>query len=1343
VSLDFTIIRKGTSLKGLNNYHKFRILQDYMHLQLKEAYMQAIRSFLFFGLLVISSMLNEVAASEDVVLVLPSFTVDATLGAANSGFIVHCTDTSLNIDETCGTTVTYDWALDNGVQGTDWIFVEGTSSTTQDIAIEFFSQGCYSITVTVTDCINTAESLATEITVAGPPEIIVEDFTAVSTCSNGLAEAFWQLAPNNNNNVEFTVLIDGDIASPLLVANLPSLSFCSTPGTILHTSIISAGVLTAGNHTLTFTAIGDISTTPVVVTVDFDVFEAPTLSVTADQAAYCSNSLATVTADINFGLPPYLLDWSIDGLTQNIETVTGNSSQFNFDLTGIAGNTTNILVSLIDLNGCEAFVNIPIEVYDDVVFSLTTVPTCENSPAEFTATGNATQYWWPTPPFSVVNPVLAVGGNDTESAVMTDGNSVVVNGEIVYTGTSDGDLTCTTTEVIDAIVQPNPVLNNSPINGTMFCANDTPEFTVSGADSYTFSPAPLSSVGGTATYPTGLASPLTGTVTGDIDYSGLVCSSSLLFNYEILEIPDVNLSVDDAILCGVNDDVTVSTGGMDPVIYSFQWWLNGLPIPGGNNNAIVVPFIYPADAGVNDIACQVIHSNGCVGGSVIQVELLEGAELTLTTPAICEGEPFYIETATNGVVTWSANGSTPYADGFFYDPVSDGNVYVATSTFTSNSILLGGPFDCTVSAPATVDMRDNPILDFTFSGTPCTGENVQVDISGAENYSWTSTPTESSSSVNPDLINIDLNTLSLAYTDIIPGIIDVDATGSITYNVLADANPLTCSTFESFTANINSNTSFELDGPIDICEGECINLSVNWDDAPGGASFSYDWYLDGIMYSNGATFNHCPTFAVGTSEVTLVVEAGNACQATETVFVSTSEMPIVTIASDVNEGCSPLTVNFTSTDQFASVTAWNFDNGTSATGVNSAQMIFDCLDYDSGDCIFQVSFTAISPTNPNCTATAIEPVTVHPIPLSEFFLSETVVCFEAGSDAIIIANNISSEILGQSCAGGGPSPYNWTLFPTGSADCTELVGEIPNLVANGSGTFSIGLEVIDAFGCSSQSFEDFLVAEAPVPEINFLQTSVCLPTQIEIHNTTTGAASFNLDIPGFVIPNNFSSPFILDVEFPGVYEAEFTVTSIDGCSVTLDIDEAFEAWYPPYADFTTDPVYIDVLDPIVNFVNLSQGGTEYIWSFGDSDGSSEINPEHEYYMAGEYQVQLHVTNEYGCTDVSTQTIRVNNILQVFVPNTFTPNNDGNNDAWAPVVTAQELIAQYECWVFDRWGKRVFFSTTPGEKWVGDNKVDGAGTHYVSSTEAFTWRIEIKMVDGLGARTHTGHVFLVR
>ena len=261
--------------------------------------------------------------------------------------------------------------------------------------------------------------------------------------------------------------------------------------------------------------------------------------------------------------------------------------------------------------------------------------------------------------------------------------------------------------------------------------------------------------------------------------------------------------------------------------------------------------------------------------------------------------------------------------------------------------------------------------------------------------------------------------------------------------------------------------------------------------------------------------------------------------------------------------------------------------------------------------------------------------------------------------------------------------------------------------------------------------------------MTFLQNSICLPLEVEILNTSIGAASFELEVPGFVIPNNFASPLTIDVIFPGIYEAEFIVISDEGCAVRLELDTAFQAWYPPIANFIVTPEEITILDPIVTFENESEGGAEYIWSFGDGEGSSEVSPEHEYERADTYDVQLLVTNEYGCTDATTQTIFVNSELQIFVPNAFTPNNDGNNDAWIPHINGEEFIISYECWVYDRWGKLVFNSTTIGEPWIGDNTSDGDGTHFVSSTESYSWKIELKQVDGRGAKISTGNVFLIR
>ena len=65
--------------------------------------------------------------------------------------------------------------------------------------------------------------------------------------------------------------------------------------------------------------------------------------------------------------------------------------------------------------------------------------------------------------------------------------------------------------------------------------------------------------------------------------------------------------------------------------------------------------------------------------------------------------------------------------------------------------------------------------------------------------------------------------------------------------------------------------------------------------------------------------------------------------------------------------------------------------------------------------------------------------------------------------------------------------------------------------------------------------------------------------------------------------------------------------------------------------------------------------------------------------------------------------------EIFAPNTFTPNNDGVNDIWT-------LVTDPSCWVswhiliYDRWGRLVWESTTPGEVWIGSNY---KGNHYIS------------------------------
>lgn len=54
--------------------------------------------------------------------------------------------------------------------------------------------------------------------------------------------------------------------------------------------------------------------------------------------------------------------------------------------------------------------------------------------------------------------------------------------------------------------------------------------------------------------------------------------------------------------------------------------------------------------------------------------------------------------------------------------------------------------------------------------------------------------------------------------------------------------------------------------------------------------------------------------------------------------------------------------------------------------------------------------------------------------------------------------------------------------------------------------------------------------------------------------------------------------------------------------------------------------------------------------------------------------------------------------RIFVPNSFSPNGDGQNDNWQPIVRG--VIGNFSVQVYDRFGTRIFYSTNPANGWNG-------------------------------------------
>jgi gliding motility-associated-like protein len=138
---------------------------------------------------------------------------------------------------------------------------------------------------------------------------------------------------------------------------------------------------------------------------------------------------------------------------------------------------------------------------------------------------------------------------------------------------------------------------------------------------------------------------------------------------------------------------------------------------------------------------------------------------------------------------------------------------------------------------------------------------------------------------------------------------------------------------------------------------------------------------------------------------------------------------------------------------------------------------------------------------------------------------------------------------------------------------------------------------------------------------------------------------------------------------------------------------------------------------------------KYLWiTRNDTTNTITVN------QAGNYQVR--VTDPLGCTAVGLT--RVLNLCEprVNVPDAFTPNNDGINDA-LQIFTA--YITDYEFRIYNRWGEVIFVSNNPEQKWDGTYH----GSTYPAMIYPYIVTFKSESFPERGRETKRGSVLLIR
>ena len=308
----------------------------------------------------------------------------------------------------------------------------------------------------------------------------------------------------------------------------------------------------------------------------------------------------------------------------------------------------------------------------------------------------------------------------------------------------------------------------------------------------------------------------------------------------------------------------------------------------------------------------------------------------------------------------------------------------------------------------------------------------------------------------------------------------------------------------------------------------------------------------------------------------------------------------------------------------------------------------------------------------------------------------------------------ADDASAESSASGGVAPY-WISWSNGDFDET--------LESVEAGTYTV--DYIDQNGCIST--EEINLTE-PLP----------LTVNVDMRPDSCGKNVGTIDlfmqggVPEYSIQwLNTDSTTVACCLSEGNYE--YTVLDANGCRVQSSVD-VYNIPIPG-ADFSIGTELPCSNQTNVQFWDQSTlGAIGWFWSFGDGTYSGDINATHVYSEPGVYDVHLEVINDIGCIGDAYGVIEIKPDLRVFIPNAFTPDQDGNNEAFFPDGSG---IDYYDMTIFNKWGEPVFNSNEITPKWNGSY----LNQNMFSEQDIYIYKIEVHGF--CESKEFVGHVVLLR
>lgn len=424
------------------------------------------------------------------------------------------------------------------------------------------------------------------------------------------------------------------------------------------------------------------------------------------------------------------------------------------------------------------------------------------------------------------------------------------------------------------------------------------------------------------------------------------------------------------------------------------------------------------------------------------------------------------------------------------------------------------------------------------------------------------------------------------------------------------------------------------------------------------------------------------------------------------------------------EGCGDATIAFVRSGNNAQSQSYTYTvSGTSTNGVDYTNLngqitipagqdtaYITLNPFDDGNAEGVETLT-ITVTNTVCTNQSVSSVTVYiqdvvPITLSAGPDQSTACTVGSGSNTLTGTPN------------GGVAPYTYAWVPTG--DLTQTINVTPAT----STTYTVTVTDV----CGNTATDDVAVlVEAPTP----LTLTVSNDTVI-CQNTTAVLIANPQGGNGQVLVEWNTGEQSTTIQVAPMVTTTYSVTVIDACNQVQTGDVVVNV-EPNDALFD----YFFITNNTVTFNNMSIGYDNLVaWDFGDSTADNTFEPSHTYTAPGTYVVTLVVENLAGCVDTFQLSLVVRPEFNFYIPNAFTPNQDGKNESFNAKGQGFDV---YQMNIFNRWGQLVFTTNSLADGWDGTYKDNDE----IVPNDVYVYEVRLRITAAEDEIIYRGKVSLIR